>query len=468
MKFLQIATLLNAFVMSFTYAKSKNEIIYNKKQILSETHWKNMNVDTNAPSHLSVISQGKFDEGLYDKYDKNYYYPSSAGQGVNVYMMDTTMNLTYDELSEVDAHIDFIIENGELKKPENDKVCININSKIPDHGSITSAAVTGKTLGVARKANIHGIIFNDKDLIKGLLAWLKYFKENNLIKSYEHKTIFSFSIRGLTSVDQFETGEDFRMAQELINEISNMGVVFVAGAGNDDIQSYDVNLDAVSYPCSFDNVICVGGVGNFATPGINNDEIDSSYYTIGKFETIVTFNSNYGNHTDIYAPYVFHYRGNLLINDLLKLLLNINENDYEMKETEYGKVIKNFDGLLPGTSFSTPIVSGVVATLMSEFPEMKFTSKTMLEYLTNLGQDYYITGIPEGCPNVFINNGKRIIYSDFDNEIDISNVSNTTVVVSDVSDNIVKEVLTDSDNEIDVDIPDNEVEALVDSDSDDE
>lgn len=467
--FTQITALLSTIIIGFTNAKNNN-IYFNNEKVLSETHWKGMNISPDAPSHLSVISQGQFNEGLFSKYDKNYYYPASAGEGIDVYMFDLGFNFSYEEFSDNKPQIEIVIQNGgEINEIQTDK--LYFGNSLPDHGTLTSAAVAGKTLGVAKKAKIHGVCLVEENqttydfLIDGLLSWLKYMKENDLIKP--HKTVFNFSVAGITTIDEFENDEKFREIQELINEISNMGVVLVAGAGNDDVQSYDKNNNHVYYPCAFDNVICVGGVGNFIIPSIMNDEIDSSYYTVGKYEHFIkeynitkTINSNYGDHVDIYAPYVFHYQGNFLLTDTAALLIDIDEN-YEIDETENGKVVKNLNTVFPGTSFSSPIVAGVAATLMSEFPEKKFTSKSMLVYLTEIGEKDIIKGIPEGYPNVFINNGKKIIYDvDSTTELDVSFLSEEDTIMN--SDSEI-EVVIDSEEVAVDDDSDSEVEDIIDS-----
>jgi len=412
---LSSTTLVNTLPKNVDSAKS-NKAYYNKKEILSDTHWKSMNVFIDAPSHLSIISQGKFDEKMYKKYDKNYYYPASAGKGIDVYMIDNSFNFTYDEFSEINAKVVAVIENGKITKPQSDKSHLNkvcLNSFVFNHGSLTSMAVAGKTLGVAKKVNLYGvhIVLEEKRedntgaLLDSIIAWLEYFKENNLVNP--HKTVFNISLCNFTSLDEFENGEKYRKAQNLINEISDMGVVMVAGAGNNGYQVYDEKNNKVFYPCAFDNVISVGGAGKFNIPGIKNDEIDSSYYTLGKHSKNIL--SNYGSHVDIYAPFAYHYHGESLRSQESK-------ND----------ITKNIDLILPGTSFSSPIVAGVAATLMSEYPEKKFTSKSMLEYLTEIGIKDIIQGVSEGCSNVFINNGKKIVYDanteiEFDDSIPYKN-----------------------------------------------
>ena len=78
---------------------------------------------------------------------------------------------------------------------------------------------------------------------------------------------------------------------------------------------------------------------------------------------------------------------------------------------------KNIRFVDAGTSYSTPIVSGVVACLMSENPQVKYNTESMRQYLQELGEKNILDDIPEGTPNIFINNGKHIIYPG-DNEED--------------------------------------------------
>eukprot|EP00833_Pecoramyces_ruminatium_P008363 jgi/Orpsp1_1/1182395/evm.model.c7180000081125.1 len=120
--------------------------------------------------------------------------------------------------------------------------------------------------------------------------------------------------------------------------------------------------------------------------------------------------SNYGKKVDIYAPGCF-------------------EVEYRDANGEDHKEIAH------GTSFASPIVVGVAATIMSENPNIKFNSKKMLEYLTDIGEKNIIEGILEGDPNVFINNGKHSVYSGSD----------------DLSDEEINDIIDLNDEDIDID-----------------
>ena len=76
--------------------------------------------------------------------------------------------------------------------------------------------------------------------------------------------------------------------------------------------------------------------------------------------------------------------------------------------------IKDVEEVVDGTSFSSPIVAGIAATVMSEFPYYNFTTKKMREHLTKIGVRNIIKGIDKNHPNVFVNNGKHINYRQSD------------------------------------------------------
>ncbi|ORX59125.1 hypothetical protein BCR36DRAFT_241287, partial [Piromyces finnis] len=106
--------------------------------------------------------------------------------------------------------------------------------------------------------------------------------------------------------------------------------------------------------------------------------------------------SNYGKGIDIWAPGC--------------TLLSYQDEDFT-----------DVNELVEGTSFSSPIVAGVIATILSENNDIIFTRDSMMDYLDKIGSHNIISGILEeeqdyGPPtedevSLFINNGKRVVYS---------------------------------------------------------
>eukprot|EP00833_Pecoramyces_ruminatium_P004327 jgi/Orpsp1_1/1178359/evm.model.c7180000064999.1 len=215
--------------------------------------------------------------------------------------------------------------------------------------------------------------------------------------------------------------ENMKYLNTLADEINNLIIVFVASAGNNGNNMDDKPM----YPSSFDNVICVGATDNIGFNSViqhykelinkleekkeeigeeeykkEEDELNKKFESqkkkifenFSKDQTILSENyraaifSNFGKNVDIYAPGY----ANAKYQDI---------NGIDIKD------------VVAGTSYSSPIVAGVAATIMSENPDIKFDSKKMLEHLTEIDLKDILEEIPEDNPNIFINNGKQAIYS---------------------------------------------------------
>jgi len=170
------------FEKSCTSTESKVESYFNKQDILDETHWRGLEVQENdfdfdlKFTHLSLLSQGKFYGNSTTTYDNNFYYPSSAGKGIDIYAIERGLNI-YKSEEDFDTYngertitCDIIIDSKVYKRVSSIRDCENSSN---NHGTVVAIAAVGKLHGVAKKANYHLIKTNTLDVDDELLA-LKY------------------------------------------------------------------------------------------------------------------------------------------------------------------------------------------------------------------------------------------------------------------------------------------------------
>jgi len=125
-----------------------------------------------------------------------------------------------------------------------------------------------------------------------------------------------------------------KLLNEVINYVTNRGVVVIAAAGND-------NKDKKFYPASYEN--CIG------VSATDDRDLKASF-------------SNYGDWVDIAAP------GVNILSTMPTYQVQLNEEGYK----------ENYD-YLSGTSMSTPFVAGVASLVLSE--NSTLTSKKVREKL---------------------------------------------------------------------------------------
>ncbi|OUM56125.1 hypothetical protein PIROE2DRAFT_19415 [Piromyces sp. E2] len=331
-----------------------DEQYYNKGDILKESSWKGLSVQENADLHLSVISQGLYDNKLADHYDQNYYYPSSAGKGIDIIVIDSGFNFDYSEFNnknERNAKCSVVIDSsGSLLIPKNDKLCGNM---VYNHGQKVTDVAAGLKHGAAKKANVYGIAipftdegkYNSSDLIVAL----EYVLKNNMIRP--NKTIINLSCSNLWDKNKNSYKKYYEIYENLIDMITNMGGIVVVSSGNNG-KNVDQNSQAI-IPCNISNTICVGG--------INTNSISS---VTGKFTK--SNKSNYGKKVDIYAPY-----------------------DVVTEYVENDSVVRKLN---KGTSYSAPLTAGIIATIMSDNSNIKFTKKSILNHLLSNGISFDVEG----------------------------------------------------------------------------
>jgi len=378
---------------------AERKVYYNVDEIKNETGWSNVEVQENAPPHLSLLSQGRYkptyngdSDGYYRDYDKNYYYPTSAGKGVDIFYLDDGLDIIHEDFDKYEGTSDervimcdgFAV-NGEFRKatPEEEVLCMPGRNSPPVHGTMVASVSTGVKSGVAKKANVHMISFGYEDY--DLIVALDYIKRAT---TKPHKTIISLSLGG--NPDEVETGN---ILQDKIDELDANGIIIICGAGNDGMYvkkgeyPYKSIREAVIF-AAYRNVITVG----FTNPTYHFlDILEYNYEDLKNMEDAYSVNtrSNHGPAVDIIAPGY----------TLCAAPRNI-----------YGRDDHNIYRIGKASSTATPLVSGVAALIISEHPEIKFNNESMRKFIIDMSVKDGLTLTSSDTPNRFLNNGKKILY----------------------------------------------------------
>jgi len=351
------------------------EPIYNIDEIKKYTGWKDVTVkDKKDYPQLSLISQGQYRSAYVDEYDNNYYYPSSAGEGINIIVLDTGFNFKSPEFSNTDERevkCTVEIRNATSYDVADESIC-GTHIEPNYHGEIVSDMAGGINGGVAVKSNIYGVALDysitDKLLEENIFAGVQYIIDN-LVKP--HKTIVNISSGKFYKISELsDSGYHYQM---LVRQLIEKGAIVTASAGNQGIYTYNQVRDYQYFPCSINGVICVGGTEQFFPLMSNYDLTDFS---------------NSGETVDVYAPF-FVYA------------------DY--RDVDGTDITAN---LAYGTSFSAPLAAGVAALVMAENKDVNFDSYSMTNYLSRIALKDIVGKLESDIDhNLYLNNGKNIVYS---------------------------------------------------------
>ncbi|TAQ86217.1 hypothetical protein B7494_g5456 [Chlorociboria aeruginascens] len=213
--------------------------------------------EKNAPWGLARISHR--DTLSFSTFNK-YLYAADAGEGVDVYVIDTG---TYTD------HVDF---EGRAHWgqtiPENDA-----DEDGNGHGTHCSGTIAGKKYGVAKKANVYAVKVlrsNGSGTMSDVVKGVEWAAESHIKKAKAGKKGFKGSAANMSL-----GGGKSPALDRAVNGAVNAGIHFAVAAGND-------NADSCNYsPAAAENAITVGATG---------------------FDDSRAYFSNFGKCNDIFAP----------------------------------------------------------------------------------------------------------------------------------------------------------------------
>nr|CAC85639.1 serine protease 2 [Pyrenopeziza brassicae] len=213
--------------------------------------------EKNAPWGLARISHRK-SLGFSD-FNK-YLYAADAGEGVNVYVIDTGTNTEHVDF-QGRAHWGKTIPAGDADEDGN------------GHGTHCSGTVAGSKFGVAKKANVYAVkvlTSNGSGTMADVVKGVEWAANDHTEKAKKGKKGFKGSAANMSL-----GGGKSPALDRAVNGAVEAGIHFAVAAGND-------NADSCNYsPAAAEHAITVGA-----------SALDDSR----------AYFSNYGKCNDIFAP----------------------------------------------------------------------------------------------------------------------------------------------------------------------
>lgn len=312
----------------------------------SEVHTMGHEIEKNAPWGLARIShRDSLSFGTFNK----YLYAEDAGEGVDVYVIDTGTNI---------EHVDF---EGRAFWGKT----IPVGDEDVDgngHGTHCSGTVAGKRFGVAKKAHVYAVKVlrsngsgSMSDVVKGV-EWAA--------SSHAHKLEAAKKGKGRKgwkgSTANMSLGGGKSVTLDLaVNAAVDTGMHFAVAAGND-------NADSCNYsPASAEKAITVGA---------STLADERAYF------------SNYGRCNDIFAP------GLNILSTWIGSRYAVNT--------------------ISGTSMASPHVAGLLAYYLSLQPASDsayavadISPAKLKEDIISIATKNALTDVPSDTANILIWNG---------------------------------------------------------------
>ncbi|KAK6359783.1 hypothetical protein TWF696_000920 [Orbilia brochopaga] len=326
-------------------------------------------LQTDATWGLQRLSQrdsirGVTPETAVDGQNFHYKFDESAGEGVDIYVIDTGVNVAHTDFGGR-AQVKFVAESLKLTEGAED---------VAGHGTHCAGTTGSLHFGVAKRANIYAIKTMGKSgggLSSDIGAGIEYMVKRH--QSRRDLPGFRGSVASMSfglDIDQKDIGNSSivstsPMLDGIIMAAAAAGIHMVIAGGNQGIDACRVSP---------------GYLSNKVAPRIG---YNASVITVGAtdvFDSRADF-SNYGECITTYAPGV------------AVLSTGIGgDNTTQVKQ---------------GTSMATPHVAGLVAYLLGLKPELKLDVQGMKRLITSTAGRGFVK-------NAAVNEGKLLAYNGID------------------------------------------------------
>ncbi|EKM53638.1 uncharacterized protein PHACADRAFT_260098 [Phanerochaete carnosa HHB-10118-sp] len=268
-----------------------------------------MKTQNNAPWGLARVSYRKrLSLGTFTK----YVHDPAGGEGVDVYVIDTGINIKHEDL-EGRASWGKTLPQNDVDEDKN------------GHGTHCAGTIASKTYGIAKAARVIAVKVlgsNGSGTMSDVVAGVMFASESATAKAKQAKA--EFAATGKTShkgsvANMSLGGGQSRALNDAVNSAVDEGLNFAVAAGNDD-------RDACNYsPAAAESAVTVGA-------STITDE--RAYF------------SNHGKCVDVFAP------------------------GLSIKSTYIGSTTATTT--MSGTSMASPHTAGLMAYLLSIYPSKGF------------------------------------------------------------------------------------------------
>lgn len=298
-------------------------------------------LEKNAPWGLARISHRK-SLGFSD-FNK-YLYAADAGEGVDVYVIDTGTNVDHVDF-EGRAHWGKTIPANDPDEDGN------------GHGTHCSGTVAGKKYGVAKKANVYAVKVlksNGSGTMNDVIKGVEWAAEAHIKKTKAGKKGFKGSAANMSL-----GGGKSPALDKTVNAAVDAGIHFAVAAGND-------NADSCNYsPAAAEKAVTVGA-----------SALDDSR----------AYFSNYGKCNDIFAP------GLSILSTWIGSKYATNTiSGTSMASPHIAGLLAYYLSLQPASD--------------SEYAVAAITPKKLKENLINIATVGALSDVPSGTTNVLAWNG---------------------------------------------------------------